>query len=303
LSFSSTRCRRLYESLQQSCRDAVHRGALSRARSLSVRAERVAEASGDPDLRHQAATNRSMVLLELGDVAAAEQGLREVVLASSDDEVICRAAFYLASSLRRQKRLGRARFFARSARERAERLRDPLWQARCQNLLGNIELNRGDTSAAREAYSRALALWSATPGDHRFALAIVLDNIGYGLTLEKREREGLPYLARALALALEIGDLRTEAECRQDLAHALLGMGSVQASRGNAMAALALAEDNGYRDIRQNCTYILGELAALEGDEAERDRWFDRLQEMFPHVPHLREFLGLFDVCDLLTFH
>ena len=292
-----------YHTLQRQCREAVHHGRLDRAGVLARRALLVANHSGSSSLFHQATTNHSMVLLELGALAEAEKGLREVVLASTDDETICRAAFYLASSLRRQKRLGRAHFFANSAVEKANDLGDAIWRARCHNLLGNIELNRGGLGAAQDEYRRALAIWESLPGDHRFALAIVLDNLGYCLTLQKRIREGLPYLARALACARQVHDLRTEAECRQDLAHALLGLGHAGPSRQNALAALALAEKLNYRDILQNCFYILGELAAQEGHDEERDRWFTRLQTLFPDVPHLREFLGLFNVSDLLTFH
>jgi tetratricopeptide (TPR) repeat protein len=292
-----------YDLLQKRCRDAVHQGRLQRATDLARRGLVVAGRSQDVTLRHQAATNHSMVLLEKGHIDEAEKGLREVVLASTEDETICRAAFYLASSLRRQKRLTRAHFFARTASERATALRDPLWRARCHNLTGNIELNRGDLKAALAQYRRALAIWEIAPGDHRFALAIVLDNLGYCLTLQKKFREGLPYLARGLAYARQTGDRRTEAECRQDLAHTLMSLGAVCAARDNARTALAIGEDREYRDIVQNCFYILGELAALEEDDEERDYWFTQLQTLFPDVPHLREFLGMFDVSDLLTFH
>ncbi len=293
----------LFARLQEKCREAVHRGQLQRAAALARRADIAAAASGDAVLRHAAVVNRSMVQLEVGEVSRAEQGLREVVLASADHRTICRAAFYLASSLRRQKKLGRAHAFARMACDRAALLDDAVWSARCHNLLGNIELNRGNMDKALPAYRQALALWEVEPGDHRFALAIVLDNIGYCLTLQKKAREGLPYLARALFFSRQIRDARTEAECRQDLAHALLGLGATSPARANARMALDTAEKLGFRDIRQNCFYILGELAALEGDEEERDRWFNRLQTLYPDVPHLREFLGLFDVSDLLTFH
>jgi len=292
-----------YSLLQRQCREAVHHGRLQRAADLARRGLTVASCSTDLTIRHKATTNHSMVLLEMGRIDEAEQGLREVVLASTDNETICRAAFYLASSLRRQKRLGRAHFFARTASERAAELKDPLWRARCHNLMGNIELNRGGLDLALEQYRRALAIWETSPGDQRFALAIVLDNLGYCLTLKKKVREGLPYLARALAYARETGDRRTEAECRQDLAHTLMSLGAVHAARDNARTALAIGEDLEYRDIVQNCFYILGELAAMEEDDEERDYWFTQLQTLFPDVPHLREFLGMFDVSDLLTFH
>jgi tetratricopeptide (TPR) repeat protein len=292
-----------YTSLQKKCRDAVHQGQLARAEDLARRGLIVASFTDDITVRHQATTNHSMVLLETGRVDEAERGLREVVLASTEDETICRAAFYLASSLRRQKRMSRAVSFARTASERAASLADPLWSARCHNLTGNIELNRGGLDLALGHYRRALAIWETAPGDHRFALAIVLDNLGYCLTLQKKVWEGLPYLARALAYARETGDKRTEAECRQDLAHSLMSLGAVAASRDNARTALAIGEDQAYRDIVQNCFYILGELAAMEEDDQERDYWFTQLQTLYPDVPHLREFLGMFDVSDLLTFH
>jgi hypothetical protein len=97
-----------YHALQRQCREAVHHGRLERAGVLARRALLVASHSGSASLLHQATTTHSMVLLELGKIAEAEKGLREVVLASTDDETICRAAFYLASSLRQAKPVGEA---------------------------------------------------------------------------------------------------------------------------------------------------------------------------------------------------
>ena len=69
------------------------------------------------------------------------------------------------------------------------------------------------------------------------------------------------------------------------------------------MAALQIAEQAGYRDVIQNCCYILGELAAMEGNLEEREAYFSRLQAFFPNFPYLREFLRMFDVSSILTFH
>jgi tetratricopeptide (TPR) repeat protein len=272
----------LYSGIQHACRQAVHRGELSRELELARRAMIVARAGKQADLVHRATVNRSMVLLELGETADAEKGLREVVLGSNSDRTICRAAFYLASSLRRQQRMSRALFFAHQAADKAEALQDPFWLARCRNLLGNIHLNQSDLE---------------------FARAIVLDNIGYGLTLNKEMDEGVVIIRQALTLAREIGDRRTEAECRQDLAHAHLLAQELDAARENAVAALQIAEETGYRDVNQNCCYILGELAAMEGNVEEREAYFSRLQAFFPNFPYLREFLRMFDVSSILTFH
>ncbi|MFQ5720798.1 MAG: tetratricopeptide repeat protein, partial [Acidobacteriota bacterium] len=221
-----------YFRLQQRCRDAIHHGEIQSALGLADEAMALALAARDPDLAHRATTTRSMVLLESGQVTAAEKGLREVVLQSADDEVQCRAAFYLASSLRRQRRIGKAQVFARTAMDKSEILGDPVWRARCHNLLGNIYLNQGAHPEAVREYQRALDLWRSLPGDHRFATAIVLDNLGYCLTLMKRAESGIPLIRQALTLAIQVADHRTEAECRQDLAHAHLNRNETDAARG-----------------------------------------------------------------------
>jgi tetratricopeptide (TPR) repeat protein len=194
-------------------------------------------------------------------------------------------------------------FFAHQAADKAEALQDPLWRARCRNLLGNIHLNQNELDTALREYRAALAIWQALPGDHRFARAIVLDNIGYGLTLNQELDEGMAAIGQALGLAREIGDRRTEAECLQDLAHAHLLAREVDGARESAVAALRIAEETGYGDVIQNCCYVLGELAAMEGNLEEREAYFSRLQEFFPDFPYLREFLGMFDVSSILTFH
>ncbi|MFQ5767340.1 MAG: hypothetical protein ACE5ID_05080, partial [Acidobacteriota bacterium] len=232
-----------------------------------------------------------------------ERGLREVVLESSRDRLICRAAFYLASSLRRQHRVDRARVFLRTAQEKASSLGDPVLLARCENLAGNIHLDRGKYRHAARSYQLSLTLWEEMKGDHRFARAIVLDNLGYCLTLKGQVDEGILLIQGALDLSTEIHDRRTEAECRQDLSHAHLCLKKLSPARTHAQIALSIAEQAGFLDIIKNCSYVLGEIAAMEGNLEESDRHFKRLQSYFPAFPHIRPFLHLFDISRLLTFH
>lgn len=292
-----------YFHLQQQCRKAVRHGDVETALELAERALHLAGTSDECDLQHRAVTNRSMVLLEAGDLREAERGLREIVLQSTDDEVQGRAAFYLASSLRRQRKIGKAQAYASKAIEKAQTLDDTVWRARCHNLMGNIYLNQGQHDSAIDEYRLALDLWRSLDGDHSFAKAIVLDNLGYCLTLMDRPEQGIPLIREALDLAVRINDQRTEAECRQDLAHAYLNLNRIPAAREFALVALRIARRAGYRDIVQNTFYVLGQLAALEGNLEESDEYFDRLQEFFPDFPRLREFLRLFDVSSILTFH
>lgn len=297
------RFRSLYEKVEQACREAVRRGDLGRAEQLSRRASAVAWPSGESGLRHRATINRAMVLLEVGRVDEAERGLRQVVLASSDRLLVCRAAYYLASSLRRQGRLERALFFARQARQHARAAGDAALVARCLNLLGNIHLAAGSLRRARAAYVAAVSRWRSLPGDHRFSLAIGLDNLGYCQALMGKLGAGISLIQEALGLTLETGDRRTEAECRQDLAHSYLLLRRVPTGRVQAEAALVLAEEHVYLDITRNCLYLLGEMAALEGQYHERDAYFARLQSTFPDFPYLSRLLRFFDLSRVLTLH
>jgi tetratricopeptide (TPR) repeat protein len=65
--------------------------------------------------------------------------------------------------------------------------------------------------------------------------------------------------------------------------------------------ALALALEHEYKDIQKNCYYLLGEIHLLMGEDEKSDQYFDRLQEYYPHVPVLKEFLRTFDVTSIIN--
>jgi tetratricopeptide (TPR) repeat protein len=295
----------LFTALQAESRQAVRRGDLRAAARTARRASALARASGDLHLVHLAAVNRSMVLLEKGLVQAAERGLREVILQSTDDEVICRAGFYLASALRRQNRLARARSFARLAAERAEGVGEPRLASRCLNLLGNIHLAEGNLKSAEDAYRRSLRRWrrAGHTADVRFETGIVLDNLGYCLVLQGRIAPGRVLIEEALSLARERADRRTEAECLQDLAHAHLLGGRLEDGEACAARGLALAEQAAYLDIQRNCLYLLGEMAVRRDRIEESQAYFERLQATFPDSPFLGRVLAMFDLSSMLTLH
>ena len=64
---------------------------------------------------------------------------------------------------------------------------------------------------------------------------------------------------------------------------------------------LELAEADGYKELIKNCYYLLGEINYLSGNEEKRDHYFYRLQEMYPHLPFLRDFLCTFDVSKIIA--
>jgi tetratricopeptide (TPR) repeat protein len=273
--------------------------ALARARYASALDETRAHGlRGDTD---RAELNLAMARLECGEVKAAEEGLREIHLRSSDPRVAFTAAYHLASSLRRQGRYDQSARYAARALERAEILGDPDALAPIHNLLGNLLLARSYPVDAMREYEIALGLRECQPGDTRWSRALLFDNIGYCLVLQGRTAEGLERIRIALGMAEEIGDCRCVAECHQDLCYALLLNGDLADAGAHGRAALDAATRHGYPDVEENCHYMLGEIGSRTADYESRNSHFDALQRNHPELPFLREFLCSVDVTGMIT--
>jgi len=251
--------------------------------------------------RDKADLNIAMTRLQMGDARGGEEGLREILLRAPDTRIAFHAAYNLACSLRRQGRYDRARSYARRAMERARSIGSPELLAPVHNLLGNVYLNQNYLEEALAEYQIALTLRRAQPDDTRFSRAILEENIGYCLILQRRFDEGLSYLHRAMELAEEVGDRRCRAECLQDLCYAHLMEGRVDEAIAEGERALDAAQLTGFADIAENCHYLLGELGSRSGRFDMRDRHFETLQQLHPEVPFLQEFLCTVDVTDLIT--
>jgi tetratricopeptide (TPR) repeat protein len=258
-------------------------------------------AASSADERDKADLNIAMTRLQMGDARGGEEGLREILLRAPDARTAFHAAYNLACSLRRQGRYDRALSYARRAMERARSLGSVELLAPVHNLLGNVHLNQNYLTEALAEYEAALELRRSQPGDTRFSRAILEENIGYCLILQRRVDEGLACLHRALSLADEIGDARCRAECFQDLCYAHLMDGRIDEAIAEGERALDLAQASGFSDISENCHYLLGELGSRSGRFDMRDRHFDALQRLHPEVPFLQEFLCTVDVTELIT--
>ncbi|MEE9219348.1 MAG: tetratricopeptide repeat protein [Acidobacteriota bacterium] len=243
----------------------------------------------------------SGVLLELGRYREGEKGLRQIILHPREPRTGWQATFNLAIALRRQGALERASSMARRALDAAKRLRSRTLVARSLNLLGNLGLVNSRFDEALEHYRQSLALYAACRGDHRYPVSVIHDNLGYCLLLKQRFLEGLHEIDRALVLAQEIGQPRVEAESHQDRCYGLLRLRRLAEAERSGQRALELAERHHYRDLRVNCYYLLGEIHHLGGDAARRDTYFLKLQELYPHLPFLRDFLCAFDLSGIIN--
>jgi tetratricopeptide (TPR) repeat protein len=239
--------------------------------------------------------------IELGEFDKASRGLREIILRSSDDETICAAAYNLSIALRRQGQFQKAFTYARKAFEKSKALQDVTWMARCYNLIGNIHLVQSHLDKALQHYRKALSLRLSEKVINEFSVAILRDNIGYCMMLRGDYDAGIEMVRQALDAVTRLGSKKCLCECAHDLSFGLMQLRRLDEAETYGKMALEIAEAEKYHDIVKNCFYLLGEINYLKGDEQARDHYFYRLQELYPNLPFLRDFLCTFDVSKIIA--
>jgi len=253
----------------------------------------------DPQLQVKALCNLSTARLAVGDVQQAEKGLREILLKTRDRQMVYHASSNLASALRRQGRLEKALPFARRALRAAIEIDDPVRKAASHNLVANIHLNRNYLDDAMAEYRLALKLEEGAAGSDN--VDCIKENLGYCLLLKKRIREGIVIIKEALEIATGNQNMRCIAECNQDLSFAYMQTRELDLAETCGEKALSLASEYEFVDFQKNCYYLLGEINLLTGNEEKSDFYFDRLQELYPHLPVLKDFLRSFDVSSIIS--
>jgi tetratricopeptide (TPR) repeat protein len=282
-----------YDAWSRKGREATLRGEFGDALKFYTAARQVA-VSHHQDGRGMldaADLNIAMVLLQMGYNRRGEEGLREILLRTGAPRVAFSAAYNLASSLRKQGRYDRALSYARRALDHARKVAAPDLLSAGHSLYGNIRLNQNHLDQALEEYATAMKYRVAQEGDTRYSRAILLENIGYCHLLKEDLATGIREIHEALALAREVGDLRCIAECLQDLCYGHLLAGRHEDALILGCEALSRARETGYNDIEENCHYLLGELGSRTDDVERRDEHFNRLQDMHPELPFLKDFL------------
>ncbi len=290
-----------YEAWTRIGGDAMRRGEFREALEAYVIARQWAELGDDPAHEDAADLNVARARIETGEARRGEDGLREILLRTSDLRLAWHAAYHLASSLRKQGRYERALTYAQRAMEKAAALEAQDLIAPTHNLLGNILLNESHLEQALAEYRTSLAIREASDADVRWPRAILQENIGYCLLLLRRFDEGRGRIEEALSLAEEVGDRRCRAECLQDLCYADLLEGRYEQALDHGRRALEDAETAGYSDIEENCHYLMGEIGSRTGDLDSRDLHFSRLQANHPELPFLKDFLCAVDVTGIIT--
>lgn len=280
---------------------ALRKGDLDQALALFDGALARARQDHEAENVNKALSNLSTCYIEMGQYEQAAKGLREIILRSSDDETICGASYNLSISLRRLGKHQKAFVYARKAIEKSRALGDLNWMARCHNLMGNIYLVQSHLDKSLVEYRKALRLRLKEPELNRFSVAILKDNIGYCLMLQGHYERGIQAVREALDIVTEIGSKKCICECAHDLSFGYMQLRRLEEAETHGKRALELAESEGYKEIIKNCYYLLGEINYLKGDEQQRDHYFYQLQNLYPHLPFLRDFLCTFDVSKIIA--
>ena len=279
----------------------VRSGEFRQAEQRFQAALEIARELNDQHLVHRALCNLSTARLSQGEIQEAEKGLREILLKSSDQTIIFIASSNLASALRRQGRLHKALMYAKRALRASETLENYTWKATCHNLIANIYLNMSYLDDAMAEYRFALSLIEKGHTGTSYPVDYIKENLGYCSLLKKRYRQGIAIILEALQISLANGNTRCLVECYQDLCFAYMQLKELKQAQEHGEKALAIATEKDYKDILKNCYYLLGEVNLLMENEERSDYYFDRLQEFYPHLPVLKQFLRTFDVSNIIN--
>ena len=290
-----------YEELTKTGSLHLRRGEFKAAVRIFEETRAIAERAGNQTFLSRAVCNISTALLALGEIQEAEKGLREILLKSRDPQSTFVASTNLASALRRQGKLQKALFYARRAQRICDPLDNVLWKALGHNLIANIYLNMSYLDDAMAEYRLALSIGQKGGLGAAYPVDYIKENLGYCTLLKKRYRQGIAIILDALQIAQSTGNTRCLVECYQDLSFAYMQLKEFQRASEYGEKALAISEEKDYKDILKNCFYLLGEIYLLMGDEEKSDRYFDRLQALYPHLAVLKDFLKTFDVSNIIN--
>jgi tetratricopeptide (TPR) repeat protein len=290
-----------YDQLTKEAYEEIRRGNFKTAMDLFALARKLAESASDAKEIDRSICNMSTVHLCLGDFPASEQGLRQILLRCADHHILFIASANLAASLSKQGRIHRAFFYCKKALAESAFL-EPHWKAIAHNRLANQYLMQSYFQEAIAEYRIALQIARDGGLADRWPTEHYLDNLGYCLILVGDYREGILHIHEALGLARPRRNQRCVTECFQDLSFAHMQLRSLRKAELYGRRALGMALRKQYTDIVKTCYYLLGEIHFLQGNEKESDFYFGKLQEFYPGLDFLKDFLKTFDVSKILNF-
>jgi serine/threonine-protein kinase len=220
----------------------VRAGRYDAGYDAALRAEMLAEQSGDPILRADALVQLGEVRSERGDWAGAEATLADAYWLASEhgyDRAAAEAALRLViATSEASARYDEAKRWAEHARSIYERIdAEPIELGRLHSAIGALEYRRGDFVAAVDHMRESVRLFEGEVGRDDVRLSTALGNLGGMLSQRGEYDEAEAILRRVVAMRERaLGDDHPE------VAQALNILASCLAGTGRPEEALALQE-------------------------------------------------------------
>jgi tetratricopeptide (TPR) repeat protein len=219
-----------------------------------------------------------------------EKGLSRILGGSQDPRARQLAAYHLACICCSQKNLKRARFYGKMAVRLAESLGVISGRIASVHLLGLAWLAESRLKEACACFKEALDLSAGQ--EEQSHTVMTKSTLGYCLSLQGRQREGLSLLEEALVDLADLDCRAYEPSLRLNLGFALLEGGDLEGAIAQGRAALQLLEEQGSKGDAKFAYYLLGEGHAQRGAGRQAEEYFEILQKRYyPQYPGLAQML------------
>ncbi|MFC1975670.1 serine/threonine-protein kinase PknK [Chloroflexota bacterium] len=253
-----------------------------------TRAAAVLKLDGAPENEYTTAqAHLGMIAWLTGRLSEAEDWVQKSLdaLRQSDNEIgIARAYTRLGRVHLSQGKPAEARTVFQHALELYQKLGANWGQAHCLNNLGRVATEQGDFEQAASHFESAQSLFEKT--HTREGLMAVYTNRGRALLYQARPDETLPWLTKALPLALEQG--KRNAYVLSDIylliAQTSLAQSKVDQAQAAADDALKLVETAGNQEYIAQAQATLALTYAAQGNSAAAEKMYQESLDLFEQL-------------------
>lgn len=291
--------RAAFDELRRRGRQSVEDGHLDTAVDLFDRALAWAKDHGSADDVDRAWCGRSAAAIELGRKDEVLPRLRKILMRNRDQENCFLAAYNVARAYELGKEYHKALFYARIARERAQRVNHGPWLASSHNQVGNLHLAESYFDEARKEFEQAL---EHLPPAKTALHGLIYDNLGYCAVVQGRYEEGFRLLYKSLRLLRRLGAAHYYLYTHMSLCYAHLEVDRLDDALRHGVRALSMAQERSELQAVKNSLFLVGEAYLLAGDGAQAQQKFEQLQQSFyPDQEFLTDFLLAVDIRGMIN--
>jgi len=258
---------------------------------------RAAEALGrtdDPPLEHKAWTRAGLCALEVGDLDASSELLRQAVAVARSHGLrkhLAVALGHLGGVESRRGAVGEAGAAYHEALELATDLGEGAMEASVLGNLGYLALRRGALAEARARFDEALARYTALgSGDGTAGAQMALGEVARAAG---DAAEAQRHFRRALDTYGAEGSVLGNASALRQLGNLARDTGDLRGARHLLEASLRMATYSGHDVAVAQVAQDLGNLSAVEGDMAAAHDQYESALELYEELGDAQAVAGL----------